>query len=139
MRYLLDVNALLALGFLQHEFHARTASWIRKLSQKSVPELATCSITELGFVRVLVQASSYAFTVADARNLLIQLKSGHAPRFAFITDDHDVSHLPTWVKSAKQTTDGHLLKLAKSNGAVLATLDAGIPGALLIPAEKAKS
>jgi predicted nucleic acid-binding protein len=57
MKYLLDVNALVALGFLQHEFHGRTANWVRRLAQKGVPELATCSITELGFVRVLMQAS----------------------------------------------------------------------------------
>jgi uncharacterized protein len=138
MKYLLDVNALVALGFLQHEFHGRTASWVRKLSQRGVPELATCSITELGFVRVLAQAPQYGFTVALASNLLLRLKSGNTPEFTFITDDHDVSHLPAWVKSAKQTTDGHLVDLAKSNGAILATLDAGIPGAFLIPAQKSK-
>ena len=138
MRYLLDVNALVALGFLQHEFHGRTANWIRKLTQKGVPELATCSITELGFVRVLVQASQYGFSVAHARNLLLQLKAGNQPKFAFIPDNHDVSHLPAWVKSARQTTDGHLAQLAKANGAVLATLDTGIPGAYLIPVQKLK-
>jgi predicted nucleic acid-binding protein len=26
---LLDVNALVALGFLNHEFHARVASWVQ--------------------------------------------------------------------------------------------------------------
>src|SRR4029077_4172883 len=124
---------------LQHEFHGRVASWVYKLMQKGVPELATCSITELGFVRVLVQASQYGFTVTHARNLLIQLKSGTTLRFTFIPDDQDVSHLPAWVKSAKQTTDGHLAQLAKANGAILATLDAKIPGTFLIPAQKPKS
>jgi len=28
MKYLLDVNGLVALGFLQHEFHERVASWV---------------------------------------------------------------------------------------------------------------
>jgi len=37
------------------------------------------------------------------------------------------------VKSSKQTTDGHLLQLAATNGAVLATLDHNIPGAYVIP------
>jgi hypothetical protein len=37
------------------------------------------------------------------------------------------------VKTPKQTTDGHLVQLAKANGAILATLNAGIPGAFLIP------
>jgi predicted nucleic acid-binding protein len=138
MKYLLDVNALVALGFLQHEFHGRTANWVRRLAQKGVPELATCSITELGFVRVLVQASHYGFSVAHARNLLLQLKIGEKLKFAFIPDNHDVSHLPAWVKSARPTTDGHLAQLAKANSAVLATLDTGIPGAYLIPVQKLK-
>jgi hypothetical protein len=38
-----------------------------------------------------------------------------------------------WVKTVKQTTDGHLAQLAKANGAILATLDRGIPGAFQIP------
>lgn len=139
MRYLLDVNALVALGFLQHEFHGRVANWVRQLSQKGVPELATCPITELGFVRVLVQASQYGFNIGHARDLLLQLKSGTLLKFTFITDDLDVSNLPGWVKSAKQTTDGHLAQLAKTNDAVLATLDTGIPGAYLIPVQKGKS
>lgn len=138
MRYLLDVNALVALGLLQHEFHGRVANWVRKLANKGVPELATCAITELGFVRVVVQAPQYGFTVMQARDLLLRLKSGHIVKFTFISDDHDVSHLPAWVKSAKQTTDGHLAQLSKSIGATLATLDTGIPGAYLIPSQKLK-
>jgi len=58
MKYLLDVNGLVALGFLQHEFHERVASWVHTLASRGVPELATCSITELGFVRVLAQHRS---------------------------------------------------------------------------------
>jgi uncharacterized protein len=139
MTYLLDVNTLVALGFLQHEFHGRVANWVRKLAMRGVPELATCSITELGFVRVLVQAPHYGFSVAHARGVLLQLKSGITLNFTFIPDNHDVSHLPTWVKSAKQTTDGHLAQLAKANGAMLATLDTQIPGTYLIPAQKLKS
>jgi predicted nucleic acid-binding protein len=139
MTYLLDVNTLVALGFLQHEFHGRVASWVRKLARTGVPEMAICSITELGFVRVLVQAPQYGFAVADACDVLLQLKSGSTLKFTFIRDDHDVSRLPAWVRSAKQTTDGHLAQLAKANGAILATLDTRIPGAYLIPAQKLKS
>jgi uncharacterized protein len=136
MKYLLDVNALVALGFLQHEFHERVAGWVRILASKRIGELATCSITELGFVRVLAQAPQYGFTVALACNLLHRLKAGNLSIFTFITDDHDASHIPAWVKSSKQTTDGHLVQLAKTKGAILATLDLKIPGAFLIPAPK---
>jgi predicted nucleic acid-binding protein len=68
MKYLLDVNSLVALGFLQHEFHGRVADWVRILASKGVVALATCPITQLGFVRVLAQVPHYGFTVAHASN-----------------------------------------------------------------------
>lgn len=128
MKYLLDVNALVALGLVHHEFHQRVASWVQ--AEKSL-SLATCPITELGVVRVLAQAPTYGFTVAQARSLLLRLKK--TPQFVFIPDNHDVSDLPAWVRSAAQTTDGHLAQLAIANEAVLATLDEKIPSAYLIP------
>ena len=130
MIYLLDVNALVALGFINHEFHDRVASWVRSHNS---PNLASCSITELGFVRVLAQAPAYGFTVAQARTLLLRLKQARTSRLTFIPDEHDVSPLPGWVRAPKQITDGHLGKLASANGAVLATLDESIPGSYLIP------
>jgi hypothetical protein len=130
MTYLLDVNVLVALGFAHHEFHDRVARWLKA---QQFPPLATCSITELGFVRVLVQAPAYGLTIAQARSLLLRIKQANSPKFTFIADNHDISHLPTWVKTAKQTTDGHLAELATANQAVLATLDAKIADAYLIP------
>ena len=130
MNYLLDVNALVALGFSHHEFHARMAAWIKT---EKFPPLATCSITELGFVRVLAQAPGYGFSVTQARTVLLRLKKSRALSHTFFLDDHDISHLPAWVKTPKQTTDGHLIELARGHGAVLATLDERIPGAYVIP------
>lgn len=130
MTYLLDVNALVALGFINHEFHDRVALWVQA---QHFPLLATCSITELGFVRVLAQAPAYGFTITQARTLLLRIKQTNTSKFTFIGDDHDISHLPAWVKTAKQTTDGHLVELASSNGAILATLDGKVPRAYLIP------
>lgn len=133
MRYLLDVNALVAFGFLQHEFHERVARWVRAMASGGIPELATCSITELGFVRVLAQAPQYGFTVAQACALLLRLKSETRLRFTFVPDDRDLSQLPGWVKTPKQITDGHLAGLAKAHGVILATVDGRIPKAFLIP------
>jgi predicted nucleic acid-binding protein len=130
VKYLLDVSTLVALGVTHHEFHHRVAAWVRA---QHFPPLATCSITELGFVRVIAQAPAYGFTVAQARTLLLRLKRAKVLPLEFIRDGHDVSHLPAWVKTPKQTTDGHLVQLAGANGAVLATLDEKIPGAYLIP------
>ncbi|MGC1300005.1 MAG: PIN domain-containing protein [Alloacidobacterium sp.] len=133
MRYLLDVNALVALGLRNHEFHHRMAAWVHA---EQFPPVATCSITELGFIRVLAQASAYGLSIADARMVLLRLKKSRVVQFTFIPDDQDVSYLPAWVTTAKQTTDGHLTQLARRNEAVLATLDGRIPDAYLIPPDK---
>jgi len=109
---------------------------VRTLASRGIPELATCSITELGFVRVLAQAPQYGFTITHARTALLRLKTGNSLRFTFIPDDHDVSHIPAWVKTAKQITDGHLVQLAKAKNAILATLDERLPGAFLIPTQR---
>jgi predicted nucleic acid-binding protein len=130
MIYLLDVNALVALGFINHEFHGRLAAWVQSHNS---PNLASCSITELGFVRVLAQAPAYGFTVTQARTLLLRLKEARTSALKFIPDEHDVSHLPGWVRVPRQIADGHLSKLATANAAVLATLDENIPGSYLIP------
>lgn len=136
MTCLLDVNALVAFGFFQHEFHQRMAAWVRASMSQGPFELATCSITEFGFARILTQAPQYGFTVIQARDLLLRLKSSNVLAFKFLTDDHDISRLPAWVKTAKQITDGHLAQLARAKGAILASLDRRIPGAFLIPAGK---
>jgi predicted nucleic acid-binding protein len=133
MRYLLDVNALVALGFLEHQFHNRVTNWMNDLTSKGIPELASCSITELGFIRVLAQAPQYSISVEQARMMLTRLKIKKTLKFTFVVDDQEVSKLPAWVKTAKQTTDGHLVQVARAHGAVLATLDRKIPTALVIP------
>lgn len=133
MKFLLDVNALVALGFLPHEFHDRTARWVGKLLAKGDCELATCSITESGFVRVLSQNPSYLHSVMQARALLLRLKESVDLRLAFLEDNQDISALPKWVMTAKQVTDGHLLALAKAKSFHLATLDKKIRGAFVIP------
>jgi hypothetical protein len=130
MRYLLDVNALVALGIFHHGFHDRVNSWIT--SQDDAHWL-TCSITEVGFVRVCAQTPDYGFTVQHARTLLLSLKTNSSLALTFLPDGNDISSLPAWVKTPRQTTDGHLVQLASVNAAVLATLDEGIPGAYLIP------
>ncbi len=136
MKYLLDVNALVALAFGEHVFHEQVVTWVHALAGNGTSELVTCPITELGFIRIAVRAPRYELTVAQARALLVRLKKSGNLSFAFIADNHDVSQLPDWVSTPKQITDGHLVQLARANGAVLATLDRKIPGAFLIPAEK---
>jgi predicted nucleic acid-binding protein len=130
MRYLLDVNVLIAFGVTQHEFHQRVVDWIR--SQRGSTFL-TSSVTEIGFVRVVASVAMYDLNVLQAKRLLLGMKANATQPLTFLPDGNDISALPKWVKSPTQTADGHLVQLASANEAVLATLDGGIHGALLIP------
>ena len=88
----------------------------------------TCSIVEIGFLRVSVQARLQP-NIATARRALADLKA--SAHMTLLPDDIGAASLPAYVTRPAEITDGHLLALAKRHDAKLATLDAGIPGALL--------
>jgi predicted nucleic acid-binding protein len=125
MSYLLDVNALIAIGYKKHEFHQRVTLWAQEKS------LLTCSISEIGFVRVLSGLPEVDVTTALCRQLLAQMKVDW--KLQLLPDHRAAETLPDWVRSPRQVTDGHLLDLAQAHKAQLATTDGGIPGAFLIP------
>jgi uncharacterized protein len=129
-RYLLDVSSLLALCIVRHQFHDRVLRWIQS---ESDCVLLTCPITEIGFVRIASQASSYAYSVPRAKQLLVELKTRSSLRVEFVADSNDALMLPVWVKTSSQVTDGHLAQLALRHRALLATLDEGIADACVIP------
>lgn len=130
MNCLLDVDVLAALGFAAHESHRRVANWVRV--QKTIT-LATCALTELGFVRVLQQAPGYGISAGQARLLLMGMKRSRTVRFVFLHDDQDIARLPGWARTPRQITDAHLLRIARSNNMAFVTLHRRIPGAYLIP------
>ena len=131
MNWLLDVNALIAALFSGHEHHARVTRWVAGLPAGD--GLATCSITELGFVRVLNQAPQYRVPVREAVKTLRRFRQWGQRAVVILPDGRGAGELPDWVKAGRQVTDGHLLGLAQAHDAQLATLDESIPGAFLIP------
>ncbi len=131
MKHLLDINTLLALAHVAHVHHPRAIAWYRSLPVGTT-SLGTCAITELGFVRVAVQAGLQA-DVPAARKALAALKSTSAIPFELMNDALGVDRLPGFAKTPPKLTDGHLLELARENKAQLATLDSGIPGADMLP------
>jgi uncharacterized protein len=133
VKYLLDVNILVAWGWADHVDHERTAIWIATVRKQRATKLLTSAIPELGFVRISVQRTGARVTVKQASETLHGLIAALGTRYAFLADDQGARHFPEWCTYALRTTDAHLLKLAESHGAKLATLDAGIPGAFLIP------
>jgi predicted nucleic acid-binding protein len=114
--YLLDVNVLLAMRYVHHVHHDRTICWLRNLETGGASaRFASCSITELGFVRIAGNRNSgLAARVAAAQEDLLRLKEDLP--FIFLTDPLGADHSPLWVDRYRQVTDGHLLALAKVNG-----------------------
>jgi predicted nucleic acid-binding protein len=130
--YLLDVNVLLAVAYRVHDLHERADRWLTELQDMDPSvRLATCSITELGFVRIACGTAGLAHNVSVAQIDLKRMKEQRL--FTFLDDGLGADRLPEWVEKSKQVTDGHLLQLATDHCATFATLDGGIPGALLIP------
>lgn len=134
MKYLLDVNVLLAWGWADHTEHRRAALWIATMKTKSGATLLTSAIPELGFVRVSVQRTAGRLPMAEASRTLAGMLKSLGKRHVFLPDNlSSTADLPTWCTGAAQSTDAHLFGLATNHGAKLATLDAGIPGAFLLP------
>lgn len=134
MIYLLDVNVLLAMAYTMHVHHTLVLNWFdeqRILHSPSHVTLATCATTELGFIRIASGPARLAASLKQARDDLRLLKLRE--RMLFIGDRVTGDQLPDWVAKGAQTTDGHLLVLARASGARFATLDQSIPGADLIP------
>jgi predicted nucleic acid-binding protein len=133
MRYLLDVNLLVAWGWADHADHGRAASWIARSRRKRGTVLFTSAIPQLGFVRVTVQRTSGRVSPTEAGQTLSGMLGTLGSVHRFLPDDEAAVAWPEWCRGAGQTTDAHLLRLAESHQAILATLDTGIPGALVIP------
>jgi toxin-antitoxin system PIN domain toxin len=125
---LLDVNVLMALAWPNHEHHEAAHTWLRTLARNS--RWATCTITELGFVRlssnpkVVEPSASLAHAVEMLRRMLAY------DRHVFWADDisasQDPQWLPPWVRGQRQVTDGYLARLALRHHGRLATFDRAV-------------
>lgn len=126
MKYLLDVNALVAALWSAHEHHARIHRWIAALPEADA--VLTCGLTEIGFIRVINAA--YGVPVAVAKVALVEFRQRAEIEYLEAMPS-PLDALPTWAHSHKQVMDAYLIAIAEHHGAKLATLDRGIPGAKL--------
>jgi toxin-antitoxin system PIN domain toxin len=124
---LLDINILTALLWPAHEHHEAAHGWF---GRRADARWATCSLTQLGFVRIVSNPafSRDALTPVDALALLRE-NLAH-PGHEFWTDSLQV---PTAVKemearlqSYRQLSDAYLLAVAQRRNGVLATFDRGL-------------
>lgn len=123
MKYLLDINALLAC---EHRGSPHQAAFHRWAGREGLGNLASCAHVELGFIRVSMQVFGYSLEQAQAALVEIKQKLG-----GFVAAAPS-PRLPSWAVTGARTSDGYLVQLADKNGLRLATFDTGIPGALQI-------
>jgi predicted nucleic acid-binding protein len=120
MKYLLDVNTLIAWWHHTHPKHAVFHSWEKKAGFAS---MATCATVELGFLRISMHV--YRYRLAEAETALARLKQKAG---SFIADAPSPK-LPAWSDTGSKTTDAYLCQLAHAHGMRLATFDYGIKDA----------
>lgn len=113
-----DVNLLVAMYWETHQRHSAALQW-RKLNSP----FATCPITELGMLRVLIQLGA---DPSDAFDALDELIKKH--RQKLVPCDLSANVIRRQVKGHRQITDAYLLQLSKKHGLSFSTFDTGIKG-----------
>jgi toxin-antitoxin system PIN domain toxin len=116
MKYLLDVDALIAAIWSNHPDHPKADAWV------AGKKLATCPLSELGFLRISTHPKALKSDMATTRQLLEAFLEKHSPQF--IADD--LPSLKSSAQNSEQVSDCYLAELAASKGMKLATFDAGI-------------
>ena len=116
LRYLLDVNVFLAAIWVNHPDHAKAQLWIAGKA------LATCPLSELGFLRVSTHPKALKSDMDTSRKLLEGFLAKHKPQFVAA----DLPALKSKAQKSEQVTDLYLAELAAGSGMKLASLDAGI-------------
>ena len=116
MKYLLDVNILIAAIWNNHPQHARAFNW---LLGKNV---LLCPLSELGFLRISSNPKAINAPMEKARELLEEFSRDR--RAEWLPDD--LPALKSHAKKSDAVTDMYLAGLAEKHGVMLATLDSRI-------------
>jgi len=116
MKYLLDVNFLIAAILDSHTQHEVADKW---LAGKS---LATCPLCETGFLRIVTHPKIYGVPMSVAREALSDFISHHEP--LFVPDD--LNTLKSSAQNSEQVTDFYLAELAAAHRMKLVTFDTRI-------------
>lgn len=127
---LLDINVLIARADPGHQFHAEASAWLR--SQRQL-EIATCPITENGFLRIYGHPSypgGPGSPEGAAKDLVIL--RGRNDHF-FLADTVSLMDRSVSLREAgpSQLTDLYLLALAVQHSAKFVTLDQRVPAHLV--------
>lgn len=126
MRFLLDVNVLIALAFPQHFSHQAAHNWFGKETDRL---WATCPLTQAGFLRAASRAlgGSHDAVRTALAGLEHDCRSPHHEFWPIETDLRDLSDSQrARLIGHNQVTDMQLLYLSYRRKGQLATFHQGI-------------
>lgn len=135
--HLLDVNALIALGWPKHEHHASTRRWF---AGHSLGGWASCALTQSAFLRITSQPAfgGQSKSIAESADVLSDIVAYPAHSFLPLAFSFvDVLATCTGgVVGHRQVTDAYLLTTAIRAKAKLLTFDSGLATLLASDAER---
>ena len=126
MRFLLDVNVLVALAFPLHASHSVAHAWFRREPGRL---WATCPLTQAGFLRAASRA------LGGSRDAILKALAGlerdcRSPNHEYWPTDVDLHDLSdsqrSRLRGPNQIADMQLILLAHRRRSQLATLDTGL-------------
>jgi predicted nucleic acid-binding protein len=119
--YLLDVNALIAGVYEDHEHHAVMRAWLNANKGQS---LRVAPLAMTGCLRVLMSVSG-----ERKSNRLVKAIGAFKKHYEMetVSDNIELEQLGKWIEGPKQVTDAHLLAIAGKHGLKLVTFDKRMP------------
>jgi toxin-antitoxin system PIN domain toxin len=121
---LLDLNILTALLWPAHEHHEAAHRWF---SSRGNAHWATCSLTQLGFVRIVSNPAFSRDALAPADAMALLRDNMNHPGHEFWTESLQLASALQAVEGSlrgyRQLTDVYLLALASRRKGILATFD----------------
>jgi toxin-antitoxin system PIN domain toxin len=124
---LLDINILTALLWPAHEHHEAAHRWF---GRRADAPWATCSLTQLGFVRIVSNPAFSRDALSPVEALALLGENLAHPGHEFWTDSlqvpNAVKEVEARLQGYRQLTDAYLLAVAHRRKGVLATFDRGL-------------
>ena len=124
LKYLLDVNVLVALLEMDHAHHALVERWWAA----SGLDWGVCALTEVGFLRIVTNPRVGSHTLEGAAESLADLARRPGYRYWPVSETWTTLAAPfrERVFGHQQITDAILLGLAVKHDGVLVTMDKAI-------------
>lgn len=135
--WLLDANALIALGWPAHEHHEPMRGWFGRHAGEG---WATTAFTQSAFVRIVSQPAFSGHVIGMAQVAELLLRNTAHPRHRLLPLDFGFAQVLGCCSGGlfghRQITDAYLLTTAARHGARLVTFDSGIRQLLATDTER---